>query len=464
MRSLLNLFVMSALSVGCTSGLWGPFAEDTTWNCNVTPCTEGATCNQATGYCEGGPDLSPPAPDMQLPIFVKEETVLKLSGRSLYHLAIGDLAGNGDPEIFLSGDYTGGVQDAVLLEKTSNYGSPQLFTQVPGSQFITSVVPYRYTGNNQPLDVVAVSMNINSPMDTNGAILHFYKDNTTPDRRVTPLNNLRGYKSVAVGYVQPDLLPDLVITSSLAPIVTMVYPGNGATGAAEIFTGVPFAVPRMPFNGPGSVAGGGFSFVTLIPRPEMSTWANTTFFTGVATKPASNSVELVRDGNGSIFQSIPTGKPTDLAFLADMDGSGSNDLVLLNIAPIQGASTLRVSFNAGSNTSPSYPGPVVTLSDGDGIVAGATGVNLLDFDNDGFIDLTVSAYFKKSMLFLANRRDERTGGRSFVPVRILIGTLGARSVAHDDMDLNGCRDVVALFGGEAADPGTEVMILSGRCP
>lgn len=464
MRSLLNLFALSAFCVGCTSGLWGPFAEDTKWNCNVTPCEAPATCNQQTGYCEGGPDMNTTSPDLlpPVPVFMKEETVLRLAGRSLYHLAIGDLVDNGDPEIFLSGDYIGGRTDVVLLGKASSYATPTALNILPGSQFITSIAPYRYTANNQPLDVVAVTMNINMPTDTNGALLHFYKGTSSADMRTTPLGNLRGYKAVSVGYVQSDLTPDLVITSSLSPIGSVVYPGNGANGTAEIYIGVPFAMPRNAFGGPNMVFGGGFSFVTLLPRPEMSTWANTTFFVGAMTKPSTSNVELLRDGNGGVFQTVMTGKTTDLAFLADMDNNGTNDLVLLTLAPPQN-SMLRVSFNTGSNTNPMYPGPVITLNDGGGLIKEATGVNLIDFDNDGYIDLGVAAYYSKSFLLLQNRRDERTGGRTFAPVRTLTGGFGARSMAHDDMDGDTCRDVVALFGGETSDPGTEVQLLHGRC-
>ena len=466
MRSLLKILLIGAVGAGCTSGLWGPFAEDTGWNCNVTPCTDGKTCNVSTGACEGGNsdggstgDAGTGDGDMMTPVlFTSEETIWKSTTNSYFHLAVGDLAGDEKPEIFLSGDYVSNAQDAVILSGGTSAVNAQPFTMIPGNMLITSLAPYRYGAT--PQDVVAVSMSNSNKGDSSGQLHYIYKNGTTTAIQNTN-TNLKGFKAMAVGFAPGDAYPDIAVTSSLSPISGFIYPFNGADGAAIVFKGQAPAM-RGNFGNAISVQGSGYSIVTLVPSAfNLSSGSEKPAFCGATTKPGSSNIGLISDENGTVFKNQSDQQQNDVVLIADMDRNGTNDLVMLHIFPTQ--STLRISFNKGTNAAPSYGDQILAISDPDNNITSMTDITLMDLDADGYTDIGVGMYTKKSFMLLRNRAD-KNGARTFTPVRTISSTYGARGLAYDDMNSDGCKDLIALFGGETGSAGSEVKLLLSTCP
>jgi hypothetical protein len=87
------------------------------------------------------------------------------------------------------------------------------------------------------------------------------------------------------------------------------------------------------------------------------------------------------------------------------------------------------------------------------------GLTVEDYDNDGLFDIAVSLYGTKRVVVFHN---ELPSTRGFSKTAEVTGTFGARVVTFADVDGDGCKDLVALFGGSVLGPGTQVVVSHGH--
>jgi hypothetical protein len=215
MRNLMSLFL--ATSIGCTSGLWGPFAEDTAASCLVTPCQSG-TCNQSTGLCEGGVSDMGASGDMgggTTDVFGPVDTISALGNvsSSSYALAIADLVGDSAPDIVIA-DGT----------NTLNVGYVQL------SNFNKTSIKLELGQSPIYLASYQSSASLDALVATDSGRIYYLNKKGVAAPGYAETNLGTGYKIISVGYIDYNDTQDFTVTGSKLTLIKDLYAANGNTG------------------------------------------------------------------------------------------------------------------------------------------------------------------------------------------------------------------------------------------
>lgn len=445
MRSLLSFILTGTvgLTAGCTSGLWGPFTQDTESNCNVTPslCATGQSCNAVTGLCEGGSVADMGVPPSG-PIFGQERLVTSLA-TSYFSMAIGDLTKGDKTDILLSAD----TENLLILSGDDNFSASSAETfSLSGGQKPTYSVNYTQDGRH---DAIVATVT--------GKIIYVLKKDTTTAKVEIDSGLGPGYLVLDVGYANDDNTPDLVVTSSKLSLISQILLGTMVgTGNASVFLG---ALNATMTPQPLKLGRTDLCFAAAARQPDMEL--------GLAlSKPRDTSTTLLQitgstiNGTGNQHSPMPE---HDFAIPTDLDKDGDLDLVLVKTfeLPTPGNLTsgkVHYLMNNGNVKSPTFTQDATQLNS-----SYLIGAQVDDFDGDGYPDIVVAEYVEKRFRVYHNLGLAQT---SFSAPFDLSGTYGARSAYFQDLDGDGCKDLVALFGGDesggAATRGSEIKIVRGR--
>lgn len=445
MRNLSSFILTGTLGLtaGCTSGLWGPFTQDTESNCNVTPsiCATGQSCNAVTGLCEGGSlaDMGVPPSG---PLFGETRLVTSL-GTSYFSMAIGDLTKGDKADILLSAD----TESLLILSGDDNFSANSAETlNLSGGQKPTYSVNYTQDGRHDAIVATVI-----------GKLIYVTKKSTTPTKIEIDAGLGPGYLVLDVGYANDDDTPDLVVTSSKLSLISQILLGTMVgTGNASVFLGsLNATMPPQPLK----LGRTDLCFAAAARQPNIGL--------GLAlSKPRDTSTILLpivgSTTNGTGNQQSPMPEH-DFAIPTDLDKDGDLDLVLIKTfelpAPGQfNSGQVNYLMNNGTVQNPMFTQDATQLNS-----SFLIGAQVDDFDGDGYPDIVVAEYGEKRFRVYHNLGLAQT--RFSAPFE-LSGTYGARSAYFQDIDGDGCKDLVALFGGDesggATTRGSEIKIVRGR--
>jgi len=438
MRYVAALCLTSAL--GCTS-LWSPFAQDTEANCNVTPCQAGQTCNRETGFCEGGGPVTDP-PDMMGPKSPSFEPAREIytSAAPTYYMALADVTGGDALDIVLSSN----SNMLVTITSSNNFLSTGVSSyKVDDAVIVTNLAAYPDSVRNR-MDLLATV--------GSGRLYHVTKlagQIVTTASMDTGLG--LGYKLIDIGYVNGDGIADVVVTSTRLSLVEQTFGFNTANGNAAIFYGPISSGAQLAVSD--SVTAMNLSLAASGKQPLSGG------FTLALAKPGDTSVGLAQGGSASgtspiVVTPLPA---ADFALPVDLDLDGDYDLVLgktFDFSPSFKPGAINIVLNSGSNKDPNFKSSPLAIAASDLLE-----VRVDDYDKDGYYDLITSLYASKKIVVYRN--DLGKGG-AFSPVYELTGKFGGRTATFVDIDGDGCKDMVALFGGDPSAPGTQVMLARGH--
>lgn len=445
MRSLLSFILASSLglSAGCTSGLWGPFAQDTDSSCNVNPgiCATDQTCNPLTGLCEGGSatvDMAqPPAGDSPF----RDGHDISIPATSYFNMALGDVTKGEKIDIMLSAD-TGSV---LLLSGDDNFDPAKTETIDLGATNIPShLLPFA----NSTKDIFVAALS--------GVIYWFYKSNGTTTKVVGPSMVGPGYLLLDVGYADNNDSLDLVVTSSKLALAAQVFNGGAAvsSGNAAIFFG-PLSSATIPVSKTLNTSDLSFAAARR---------SNAGLGMALATPGGTSTRILPVMSSSSIGAPISQSPmpPHDIALPIDLDKDGDLDLVLIKTLEVQSGNNfvhgnVDIKINQGNTASAAFTQDPINID-----ASYLIGAQVDDYDGDGLPDIVVANYAEKKFSVYHNI-GPNSSGSPFVATYQLTGNYGARIAYFYDVDGDGCKDLVALFGGDTnSGQGTEIKIQRGR--
>ena len=358
------------------------------------------------------------SPNMNLPVPV---------GGNAYSLAVGDIDGDGKPDIIL------GCIVSNTISIYRNTSTPGTISFAAGADFATSQDPYSLAVGDIDGDGradIAVA-------DFQPGTVSVFRNTSSPGNvslagRIEMITGIGAY-SVAIGDVDGDGKPDLAVvnlfSSTLALFRNLSNPGNLAFSArTDLVTGpdYPFSVCIMDLDGDGK--------------------ADLVISNRNLTKPTPASVACTIFRNGSSpgtfafgsAQNIGTGDVSGLA-IGDLNGDGRPDLVL---------PCATHGMSAYPNTS--VPG---AISFGNGVTYyGGLPFHaaISDLDGDGLPDVAAANIYQFGFLTFINRTN-KAGISGFFPT---IAPTGA-PVLITGANLSGATDV--QFGGV---PAASFIVLS----
>jgi len=328
-----------------------------------------------------------------------------------YSIAIGDLNGDGRPDLAEANGYSSGVS---ILRNTAAPGSIDAYSFAPKVDFFTSGFP------------VAVALG-----DLDG--------DSKPD--VTIANQNPGLVSVLRN---ADIIPPLIS-------ITAVVPSKAKPGDAVIITGNGFnttTTNNVVFFGAtrATVTAATATSVTVTVPPG-ATYAPVTLLnkvTGFSAYSSSNFTPVFSPAKTSITssdflpkQDFTTGTEPSSVATGDLDGDGKPDLVVVN----NGANTVSVFRNTSSSgtISPGSFAPKVDFTTRAGAIAVAIG----DLDGDGKPDLAVANLTSATVSVLRNTSSPGSiTAASFAPKVDFITGIEPFMVKISDLDGNGKPDLV----------------------
>ena len=448
-------------SSGCARDLWGGYIHDNEDSCTKVPCTNGATCNTNTGFCEGGLDMGSAdmGPVTRGDLFKEPTPVttgLSLENLSFYQMAATVPSQRGDtPELYLSG--TG--RNLTRLFSSGGVGmysstTTDVMTQ-PG--YLTSIA----ASDGGKRDVLSAQFT------------SFYCRVAGSAGMVTQLStNPPGFKLLSVGELDDDAFPDVVVTSSLLKLGAAVFgalPMSTSDGSSAVHIGNSnYALATL--NGP-SLANRLISASVQFKNDR----GRSGFNVGLISEDKTMTAALVQltpnGGNYTITPKLDVTIPaSDFALPVDLDQDGLNDLILAQLWDgSQGFSgplgAVRVLYNSGGENSPQFtqsPRELVATP-GNPIL----GVHIDDFDQDGMPDLAVLQGSASGGDILLFHNEPAASGSPLRRQLRSIGKVGAahaaRSVEFVDANRDGCKDMLMLFsGGISGGTGTSILLALGK--
>jgi hypothetical protein len=353
------------------------------------------------------------------------------TGTNPFSVAIGDLDGDGKPDLVVANFNSDNVS---VLRNTSASGSIAAGSFAPKVDFATGV---------QPRSVAIGDLNGDSKPDL--VVANASSDNISVLRNTSSSGSITAGSfapkvdfatgdvpsSVAIGDLDGDGKPDLAMANEVSNNVSVLRntSSSGSITAGSFAPTVDFAAGGAPRSvAIGDLDGDG--------KPDL-----------VVANLFSNTVSVLRNTStsGSITAGsfAPTvdfatgGGPVSVA-IGDLDGDGKPDLAVANSGSIS-VSVLRNTSSSGSITAGSFA-PIVNFATGFGPRSVAIG----DLDGDGKPDLAVVNEFSSTVSVLRNTSASGSITASSFAPKVDFATGDAPySVAIGDLDGDGKPDLAA---------------------
>ncbi len=337
------------------------------------------------------------------------------TGGAPWDVKIGDLDGDGKPDLAVTNSYDNTVS---LLRNTGTSGSASFAAKV---DFTTGTYPHYIAigdmGGDGKLDLSVTNWN-----DSTVSVLR----NTGTSGNVSfaakvdfPTGEYTEY--FAIGDIDRDGKPDLTVVNAGA---VSVLRNTGTSGSVSFAAKVDFATG----SGPDGVAIGDLDGDG---KPDLA-----------VTNWNDNTVSVLRNtgtsGSVSFAAKVdfPTGKYPNYIAIGDMDGDGKPDLAVTN----QGNNTVSVLRNTGTSGSVSFAANVnfPTGADPNCIAMG-------DIDGDGRPDLAVVNFSDSTVSVLRNTGT--SGSVSFAAKVDFPTGLYTGRIAIGDIDGDGKPDLAVVNAG-----------------
>ena len=333
------------------------------------------------------------------------------TGLEGYSIAIGDLNGDGKPDLAEANGYSSGVS---ILRNTATPGIIDAYSFAPKVDFFTSAFP------------VAVALG-----DLDG--------DSKPD--VAVVNQNPGFVSVLRN---ADITPPLISITSFVPtkakpgdVVTITGNGFNTTTTNNV---VFFGATRATVTAATAIS-------ATLTVPSGATYAPITLLnkiSGFSASSSSNFTPIFSPAKTSITptdflpkQDFTTGTEPNSVAIGDLDGDGKPDLVVVN----NGTNTVSVFRNTSSSgtiSSGSFA-PKVDFTTRPGAFAVAIG----DLDGDGKPDLAIANLTSATVSVLRNTSNPGSiTAASFAAKVDFITGIEPIMVKISDLDGNGKPDLV----------------------
>jgi hypothetical protein len=341
-----------------------------------------------------------------------------------------DMNGDGRQDIVSSADISATYQ--VVLNNTAtgtsvaSFAAPQAIT-APEDGGLLSLVSADFNGDGKP------------DLFLGGKTVYM---NTTPNSASTvtlgapyTFNQFFSADAAAVGDINGDGKPDLVLVVGVNSTMS-VYLNTTPTGAsvASFTAAQNFTVPTFTDHVVvGDMNGDG--------KPDIA----------VTCGKATTNVFLNTTGNGSstvtlsasqTFTSSST-NDSDVSAIADMNGDGKADLLVLNSG--HGATILLNTTPNGSMTASFASSQVYTSSDDPKSLA------VTDLNGDNVPDLVVGTFFNGGIRVLRNTTSAGSMSLSFAAAESSSSIDGAFGLAAGDLNNDGRPDLVACSFADLSD-------------
>ncbi len=366
-----------------------------------------------------------------------------------------DIATSANPYSVSTGDLDGdGKPDIVVVNTSANTVSVFLNTSTPGNisfapkvDFATGNSPHRVciadlTGDGLPELIVT-----NYADNTISIIKNISKPGTLSFIPKTDFATGANPESVAVGDIDGDSKPDLVVTNSGTTSITILQNAPGTVASLAYVTAITISYGGSPMGvAIGDLDGDG--------KPEI-----------VTTNVATNNLAVFRNtstpGNFSFAVHVPLSSfvsPQSVS-IADLDGDGKPELIAggnQTIAVLKNTCTPgNISFSAAGAVS-SSPDDYATIA---------------DLDGDGKPDIVASAQFSNAATVLANIT---TGGALLIDTnRFYPSGNNPTCISVADFDGDGKPDIVlsnvttstvSILRNQANVPYITSFTPVGACP
>jgi hypothetical protein len=382
------------------------------------------------------------------------------AGASLGRSQLADLDGDGCADLVAIGEGNSSV--SVFLASGDGALKPRhAFVTGPSSVWL-ALGDLNCDGRT---DLVTVSQTQGAGMDGSVSILLGNGDGTFGAHTDFPAST--GASAVAIGDLNLDLFPDLVVTSQ-SPYSALVLLGNGdgTFGEPTPFetTGEARSVAVGDLNRDGSpdVVTASNNFVSVLLglgdgqlAPHTDYAANSPDFTSIVDLDGDSNPDVVVSnrygdvqvlrglGDGTLSASIDytfASNPRSIA-IADFDFDGRLDVAVPNM---YGGVSLRFGTPAGAL------GPRADVKNGAYPLYACAG----DVNGDGFTDLVTTGGYDAGVLF-------GTGARAFGDLRVFPVGKSPGGLATADLDADGAFDLVVANTGLPGAYGNTVSVLRG---
>ncbi|WP_171475859.1 beta strand repeat-containing protein [Frigoriglobus tundricola] len=378
--------------------------------------------------------------------FAAQQTFL--TGNGPFSIALGDLNGDGRPDIAVANYTSGNV--GVLLNTTSHTESTT--AGVPSPTFTAAATP---ATDMAPSSVAVADLNGDGLPDlivanfTSGTVSVFV-NTTAPGFDTSTFAAEQTFavasspSSVAVADVNGDGRPDLVVThegnSTVSVLLGTTAPGSGTISFAAPQTfatgGAPDSVAVADVNGDGKpdliVANLGSNTVSVL----LNTTAAGSLTAGFAAQ-----------------QTFATGRRPYSVEFADLNGDGKPDLVVVN----EGSATVSVLLNT---TAPGATTSAFAAQQTFAVGADSRTMTIADLNGDGRPDLIAVSYASEAVSVLVNTTAAGATTATFAAQQTFATGTGPRAVAAADVNGDGKIDLVVANLGS----GTASVLLNTTTP
>jgi len=386
------------------------------------------------------------------------------TGVTPYSVAIGDLDGDGKPDLAVANENDNTVS---VLRNTSTSGSITTGSFAARVDFVTGTTSYSVAigdldGDGKP-DLVVANQNSNT--------VSVYRNTATSGSITTgsfsaKVDFATGTKpySVAIGDLNGDGKPDLAVANnssntvsvlSLIPVIISFSPQSGSTGAAGsttvIITGTGFGSTAgnniVYFGGVQATVTAATTTQLTVTAPSGATWQPISVTVGGVTGysyrvanpfiPTFASKNSIMPGDFAAKVDFATVSQPYSVVIADLDGDGKPDLAVANYGD-NTVSIYRNTATSGSITTGSFASKV-DFATGSNPIRVAIG----DLDGDGKPDLAVANYGATTVSVLRNTATSGsiTTGSFAAKVDFATGSY-PEGVAIGDLDGDGKPDLV----------------------
>ncbi len=406
-----------------------------------------------------------------------------ITGNDPNSVAVGDLNGDGKPDIVVANEYsddvsvllnntipgdptqsflppvdyaTGvhpvsvairdlngdGLLDIIVVNESSYTASVLLNTTAPGASnatfagqqtFDTGAAPFSVetadlNGDGKP-DLIVANANDNSTSVLLNTTVTGATTLTFADQQVYPAG--AAPRAVTVADLNGDGLPDLIIADDGGPAggYVSVLLNTTVIGAANVQPGFPLSAAGAVSSRPFSVAMGDLNGDG---RPDLVVADFYSFYVSVllnTTAPGATAPTFAPTVN------INAGPAPASVAVADFNGDGMPDIVVAVFGGEYAAVILNTTVPGA--TTPTFA-PTATFATGNG----PTSVAVADLNGDGLPDLVVANEISNNVSVLLNTTAPGATPPTFAPATNFNTGSGPRSVAVADLNGDGLLDLV----------------------